>query len=385
MRTSFKSSWLTIGLILLNMAILGILQSARGPSLPFIQSEYGLSYSNIALLITICSVGMLLGVLIGGRICERFGYRKGLIFATAIIFISLGALRLHTGFERLVINFFFIYTALGWIDIALNSLGSRIFVTKTAILMSLTHFFFGLGSAGGSQYAGFMLAREIPWRHVFISILALYAVSLLLTFFAKLPYAQPGEQRKGLPFLKVVRDVRVWLSFGMIGLCVMFDFGIANWLVIYLRDSRHMNPSASAAYLSLYFILFAIGRLLGGVAAEKLGYIKTFLICILSSAALFFLGIMTGNALLFSGVGLFSSVFFPLFLSIVVKEFKEEAPAVVNVIVPLNSVLFMTSSIVLGMLMERIGVQAGFYIIGSFIVAAPVFLLLLKRKLVYEV
>jgi len=328
---------------------------------------------------------MLLGVLIGGRICERFGYRKGLIFATAIIFISLGALRLHTGFERLVINFFFIYTALGWIDIALNSLGSRIFVTKTAILMSLTHFFFGLGSAGGSQYAGFMLAREIPWRHVFISILALYAVSLLLTFFAKLPYAQPGEQRKGLPFLKVVRDVRVWLSFGMIGLCVMFDFGIANWLVIYLRDSRHMNPSASAAYLSLYFILFAIGRLLGGVAAEKLGYIKTFLICILSSAALFFLGIMTGNALLFSGVGLFSSVFFPLFLSIVVKEFKEEAPAVVNFIVPLNSVLFMTSSIVLGMLMERIGVQAGFYIIGSFIVAAPVFLLLLKRKLVYEV
>jgi len=367
------------------MAILGIVQSARGPSLPFIQAEHGLSYSTIAFFITICSVGMLLGVLVGGRICERFGYRKGLIFATVIIFASLGVLRLHTGFERLVINFFFIYLALGWIDIALNSLGSRIFVTKTAILMSLAHFFFGVGSAGGSQYAGIMLTQGIPWRYIFISVLVLYAISLLLIFFATLPRAQPKDQRKGLPFLKIIRDVRVWLSFGMIGFCVMFEFGIANWLVIYLRDSQHMEPGASASYLSLYFILFAIGRLLGGAAAEKLGYIKIFLVCILSSAILFLLGIMTANALLFSGVGLFSSVFFPLFLSIVVKEFKEEAPAVINIIVPLNSVLFMTSSIALGMLMEQIGAQAGFYIIGSFVVIAPVFLFSLKKRLIYEV
>jgi len=251
--------------------------------------------------------------------------------------------------------------------------------------MSLTHFFFGLGSAGGAQYAGFMLTREIPWRYIFISVLLLYAISLLFICFAKLPSPQGTSHEKGLPFFKVIRDVRVWLSFGMIGLCVMFDFGIASWLVIYLRDSQGMNPNTSASYLSLYFVFFAMGRLLGGIAAEKLGYIKTFLICILSSAALFFLGIMTGNALLFSGVGLFSSVFFPLFLSIVVREFKEDAPAVINVIVPLNSVLFMVSSIVLGMLMEGIGVQAGFYVIGSFVVIAPAFLFLLKRKLVHKV
>jgi len=349
------------------------------------QAEYGLSYSRLAFLLTVCSVGMLLGVLIGGRVCERFGYRKGLLFATAMMLVSLGALRTHSGFELFVINFFFIYAALGWIDIALNALGSRIFVTKTAVLMSLTHFFFGVGSAGGSQYAGFILAQEIPWRHIFISMVLLYAISLLMTFFAKFPEAQPKGSGSGLPFVKVIQDVRVWLSFGMIGLCVMFEFGIANWLVIYLRDSQNMNPSTSASYLALYFILYALGRLVGGIVAEKLGYIKTFLICILSSAALFSLGIMTGYALLFSGVGLFVSVFFPLFLSIVVKEFKEEAPAVVNVIVPLNNVLFMVSSIMLGILMERLGVQTGFYIIGSFVAIAPVFLFFLKRKLVHEV
>ena len=91
-------------------------------------------------------------------------------------------------------------------------------------------------------------------------------------------------------------------------------------------------------------MLFALGRLLGGFLAEKLGYIKTFFICILSSAIFFLLGIITGNAVLFAVIGLFTSVFFPLFLSIVVKEFKENAPAVINITFPLNSVLFMASS-----------------------------------------
>ena len=385
MYAAHKRSWLTVGFIFLNMAILGLVQSARGPVLPFMQTEYGLSYSRLAFLITICSVGMLLGVLVGGRICERFGYRKGLLLVTAIMFVSLWALQLHSGFAFLVINFFFVYLALGWIDIALNALGSRIFITKTAILMSVTHFFFGVGSAAGSQYAGLMLAQNISWRLIFMSVLILYTVSLALFFFVKFPDIQPKEQTDNASSLNLIRDVRVWLCFGMIGLCVMFEFGIANWLVIYLRDSHHMNPSASASYLSLYFVLFSIGRLFGGLIAEKLGYLKTLFICILSSATLFFLGIMTGNALLFSGVGLFSSVFFPLFLSIVVKEFKEDAPAVINVIIPLNSVLFMTSSIVLGILMERIGVQIGFYVLGSFLLIAPAFLFLLKKKFVHKV
>jgi len=363
------------------MVILGITQSIRGPILPLMQAEYGLRYSGLAFLITVCSVGMLLGVLVGGRICERFGYRKGLLLVTIIIFLSLGALQVHSGFGSLAVNFFFIYFALGWIDIALNALGSRIFVTKTAILMSLTHFFFGMGSAGGAQYAGQMLEREIPWRIIFISTLLLYAVSLPLFLFAKFPDVQSNGRQCSLPFLKIVQDVRVWLCFGVIGLCVMFDFGITNWLVLYLRDTQAMNPNSGASFLSFYFILFAVGRLIGGVVAEKLGYLKTFLICMIASATLFFLGVLTGNAFLFSGVGLFSAVFFPLFLSIVVKVFREDAPAVINVIIPLNSVLFMTSSIVLGTLMERIGVQAGFYVLGSFVVIAPVFWLLLKRKL----
>ena len=284
----------------------------------------------------------------------------------------------------MVINFFFIYAAFGCIDIALNALGSRIFVTKTAILMSLAHFFFGVGSAGGSQYAGVMLANEIPWRYIFISILILYALSLVVICFATFPDMRQKSNTKGVRSVKVMKDVRVWLSFGTIGLCVIFDFGLTNWLVIYLRDNQHMTPDASASYLAVYFVFFSLGRLLGGVVAEKLGYIKTFFICIVGSVAFFSLGIMLDSALLFAVIGLFTSVFFPLFLSIVVKEFKEDAPAVINLIIPLNSVLFMASSVLLGILMERIGVQAGFYILGLFVAIAPVFLFFLKRSLKHK-
>ena len=111
-----------------------------------------------------------------------------------------------------------------------------------------------------------------------------------------------------------------------------------------------MNPDASASYLALYFIFFAVGRLLGGVVAEKLGYIKTFLVCIIASVLLFASGIILNSALLFAMIGLFTSIFFPLFLPIVVREFREDAPAVINVIIPLNSVLFMASSVLLGVL-----------------------------------
>ena len=385
MSASWKRNWIVIGFIFLNMAILGIVQAARGPVLPFIEAEYRLSYSSLALILAVCAIGLLLGVSIGGRICERFGYRKGLLFATAILFTSLGILGTHSSFESLLVNFFFIYLALGCIDISINSLASTIFVTKTAILMSVTHFFFGLGSAGGSQYAGFMLAGEIPWRHIFISVLVLCAISLIMVFLAKFPDAKQKDSGKGLRFAEVIKDMRVWLLFGTIGLCVMFDFGVTSWLVLYLRNSQNMTPDASASYLALYFLLFALGRLFGGVIAEKLGYIKTFLVCIIGAIVFFSLGIILNHAFLFAIIGLFTSVFFPLFLSIVVKEFQDNAPAVIHVIFPLNNILFMASSALLGILMDNIGVQAGFYMIGLFIAIAPVCLFFLKKSLKHKV
>jgi len=375
MHTATQKNWVTIGFIFLNMVILGIVQSTRGPTLPLIQAEYGLGYDSIALMLVVCSVGMLCGVLAGGRICERFGYKRGLIFSIIIMFVFLGSLIFHGGFESLVIRFFFVYAALGCMDIALNALGSRIFITKTAILMSLTHFFFGVGSAGGSQYAGLMLNHGMPWRHIFSSMFVLYALSMVLICYAKFPQISEKGNAIQLPFIKVIKDISVWLGFGAIGLSVIFDFGIANWLVIYLRDVQHMTAQASASYLTLYFALYAIGRLFGGMAAEKFGYVKTFCVCIVLAGLLFFLGIVTENAWLFSGTGLFTAVFFPLFLSIVVKAYGAAAPSVIGVIFPLNSVLFMLSSFVLGALMERVGVQMGFYVIGLFIVIAPFFLL----------
>jgi len=382
MEISLRKNGLTIGFIFLNMAILGIVHSMRGPALPFIQTEYALGYDRIAFMIIVCSLGMFLGVLIGGRICERFGYKRGLLFSTIIMFISLGSLSVYSGFEYLIIKFFFIYTALGCMDIALNALGSRVFITKTAILMSLTHFFFGAGSAGGAQYAGFMLDGDTPWRHIFISVLILYALSFAMIFFAKFPQTHQNGNANQQPFTTVIKDTRVWLAFGTTGFSSIFDFGIINWLVIYLRDTQNMTPHASASYLTLYFALFALGRLVGGVIAEKFGYVKIFFVCMLSAGLLFFAGIITGNALLFSGTGLFTSVFFPLFLSIIVKDFRDDAPSVISIIFPLNGVLFMLSSFVLGILMESIGVQTGFYVIGAFIVIAPIFLLSLNRKLI---
>ena len=80
----------------------------------------------------------------------------------------------------------------------------------------------------------------------------MYAISLLLTFFAEFPNAQGKGNDNRLQLVKAIKDIRVWFSFGTIGLCVIFDFGIANWLVIYLRNSQNMNPSTSASYLELY-------------------------------------------------------------------------------------------------------------------------------------
>ncbi len=381
MNKLLKRNWVTIAFVFLNMAMLGIIQSERGPILPFIKSDYNLNYENISIILTVCSVGMLLGILIGGRICERFSYKKGLIFATFIMLVSLASLIIEGSFKSLVINLFFMYIGLGCIDIALNSLGGRIFVTNTAILMSLTHFFYGIGSAVGSKYAGFMLNKRISWRYIYISILAIYAISFFLILIAKFPNTNQKKSPNNISFIELIKDGRVWLSFGTIGFCVIFDYGIANWLIIYLRDSQSLDSNTSSSYLALYFTLYALGRLFGGVVAEKFGYVKTLFICMLATIALFILGIINTNTLIFAVIGLFESVCFPLFLSIIIKEFKENAPTVINIIVPLNSILFMISSVALGVIMEKLGVVTGFYTIGVFATIAPIFLLYLKRKL----
>jgi len=377
---STRKNVFAVGFIFLNMLILGILQSVRGPILPFIQDDYGLSYSGIGLVITICSVGMLLGIVVGGRVCERLGYQKGVFLGILIMLVSLLTLGIEGSVSLLFVIFFTLYFGLGWVDIALNSLGSRLFLTKTAILMSLTHFFFGVGLSGGSGYAGMMLVDETSWRYIFLSIALLFAISLLLTFLTKFPVVNGANENQGMPFATAIRDSRIWLFLAVLGLATVFDLGIANWLVIYLRGQA-MSASASASFLSLYFILFAVGRLVGGVVAEKVGYLRVFSGCVVASGLLFMLGIITGVNLLFAVTGLFTSVFFPLFLALIVQEFEGHAPAVLNIVLPLNSIIFMTSSLILGAMMERFGVRYGFYMIGLFMLVAPMFIWLLKKKL----
>ncbi len=260
------------------------------------------------------------------------------------------------------------------------------FVRNSAVMMNLTHLFYGLGSSIGPKYAGWMIKNGISWNYTyFYSVIPGVAVFIYLCM-VSFPQSVNGDSEGKIPAGAAISDVKVWLFVGLLGFCEVIELGTGNWLVNFLQKEWGMNVDKSSFYLSLFFITFTLGRLFGGYIAEKLGYIRIIFIFTVVSLALQLSGLVLGRsfAFLFSFTGFFISIMFPTVMAIIMKEFKEGMGTKMGIIITASGSVNMISNWLIGKTNDLLGVTAGFsslLLYGSLII---LFLTLLDRKLVYN-
>lgn len=125
--------------------------------------------------------------------------------------------------------------------------------------------------------------------------------------------------------------------------------------------TRSLDIIRSTTYLTAFFITFTLGRLVGGIIADKLGYIKSLFYCALIGSIVLFGGILLGERFifLFSITGFFVSITFPTMLVLIIREYEDKASTVIGFAITMCGILNMIGSWVIGKINDQWGVSVG--------------------------
>ena len=129
------------------------------------------------------SLGYLLASLVSGIAADRLGKKTILMFGFVLLIGATALFYVAKSFPVTVLLLLMISTGFGYVEVAVNSLGAQIFVTNAAVMMNMTHLFYGLGSSISPKYAGTMLARSLPWNYIYTITLAILIPDLSIWLF----------------------------------------------------------------------------------------------------------------------------------------------------------------------------------------------------------
>ena len=272
------------------------------------------------------------------------------------------------------------------IEVGVNSLGAQIFVVNSAVMMNMTHLFYGLGSTLSPRFAGSMLARSLPWNNIYVITLAILIPGLIYLAFMRFPQASDDDKNAKLPIARMIRDKKIWLIVGTLGFCSVAEVGTANWLVNFLQEARGLSVESSSLYMTFFFAFFMLGRFLGGHIAERLGYTKIILCFTIASIVLLTSGMLLSNrfVFLFSCIGFFVSIMFPTMMSIIMKEFPSGTSSIMGFIIAANGGINMIFNWVIGKTNDILNVNSGFMSIAIYMMLIIVFIVPLERKLTFN-
>lgn len=358
-----KNNIRAIVLIFASMLIMSLTAGLKGVLVPVWKSTFVIDSKAIALLFTFESISYLLAIYFGGRLVEKIGSSKVLAGALATLTLFLLIIFSSQTYFVLCLGMLGQGIALGLVTLAINITVPNFKVTRKAVLMNLVHFCFGLGLATSQRLSGYFLYKNVSWRVFFPVLASISFILAIFVFFTELPQA---EKRANSKSKSVKNNLSIYVGLIiMLGFYLIGEIGTSNWFVSYAVEGRAINSNDSSFYLSLFFMLFTGGRLVGGFIVEKMPYLTAIIGTTLISAFIYLFGIIRGvDGLLFISIaGFFQSIIYPTLMLTIAVLFKgNQARATAN-ITAISHMIFLVGNNIIGILNDAYGVVKTFYVL----------------------
>ena len=240
---------------------LGLAMSSLGPTLPGLAENTRSSLSQISVLFTAQSLGMLTGNLVSGRYYDRRPAHPFLAVIIVIISAMLALIPFMTSLVTLAAVIFVIGVCAGSIDVGGNTLLMWIFGRQVGPRMNALHFFFGFGALLAPIFVAQAIAfnGSISWAYWLLAVLVLAAVPLFL----RVPSpAIPRAHTDADTPVEPTRWLLVILIATMFFLFVGAELSFGGWIYTY-AVSLDLATVTTAGYLtSLFWAALTFGRLI---------------------------------------------------------------------------------------------------------------------------
>lgn len=246
--------------------IAGLMTSAWAVIVPFAKTNTGVDEAVLGSLLLCLGVGAIIAMPLTGLLTSKYGCRKVISWAVAVIIVSTPFLAFIS--TPLLLGLFLLIfgTGIGITDCAMNIQAILVEKKSAKPLMSGFH---GMYSVGGIFGAGLMTALLTLGVSVVFATVTLSAGVLLLliiSYSQLLPYANPAE---GPAFALPRGSV---LVLGIICFVVFLAEGtVLDWSAVYLVEGRNISESLGGLGFACFAAAMTAGRLTGDYIISKLG------------------------------------------------------------------------------------------------------------------
>jgi MFS transporter, FHS family, glucose/mannose:H+ symporter len=379
----------------LSFFVFGFVDNLKGPLLPELLRNGEYSYRQAGTIVLAGYLGFILASLLTGVMADLVNNRSVLLFAA--ICLCIGSIGFGTTHSYLGLIAFMGITGvgLGAIELGANGLIVELHSESRGLYLNLLSTFHGFGSLLVPLYAGWLVNVGFPWQQIYASSVLL-AVPLLIVFWPRkgsfsavvIRQEEPTDssQEQGRSYWRTLYRVaftwRMICFYVLIAAYVAMELSVGAWMMEYLQHERNMSVRTSSFYLSSFFVLLMLGRLLGAFVVERVDTLLAVFIAILSSSICVLLGIFGNDSLivLLPVSGFFMSIVFPTVTAAVTKLHVAKTGTILGILFAFGGLGGALGPWTVGFVSDLAGLKIGLASSLAFSVIALGALLSLKQQ-----
>jgi fucose permease len=396
-QSSTRSSATLLVLAYLAFISLGLPDALLGVAWPSLRGSFALPQALLGVPLAVTATAYFCSGMLAGRLMQGLGIGRLLAGSTALVAVGVLGYAAAPAFVLILLAAPLVGFGSGAIDAALNSYAARGFSPKH---MSWLHAAYAAGAMTGPALMTVVLSGGASWRVGYAAVgVTLAALALAFAAARKRWEAEPsapqvvvdapGGAVGPLPLdepplgaLSALRDGRVWLQLAIFFVYTGIETAAGQWSYTLLTEARGLGGTAAGTWTAAYWGGLLAGRLVLGLAVERVGQVRMLRLAtlgVLLSTLLFALpGLKVGAAAL------------PLLsfsLASIYPGLMSETPRRVGARTAPHAVGFQVSAATFGvavvpnlagLLGERLGLEA----IGWVIACCALVLVVLHERLV---
>lgn len=370
--------------IFIGFVIFGFSENIKGPAIPRIQFDFMLSESQLGTLLSLNALGYLIACSFTAYLTKIWGIKWVTVAAFASMAVSGIFIFFSHHYSMFSASYFLMYIGNGMLEIGLAILSARIFVKNTGTMMNMTHGFYGLSSTVAPLIATGLMqvtiaGHTLDWRGMYLIMLLLSVIPIVIALFSTFPGDDISHEDR-IPLKTLMKDRVLWLMVLVLTFGVVSELAVGGWLVNFLEKAYSWDSVNASSMLSIFFLCFAMARLLLGPLTDRIGFVLSLIIFSGFSALCTFVAILGGESVAFlfaaSGVGI--AMIYPTVMAFIAKRYPKGSDTAITFTVTLMGLGSVIGNYLIGGITELVkhmvgedsptsllrGLQAGYGFIG---------------------
>lgn len=351
----------------------GFVDNLKGPLLPEMVRSGRFDYAQSASLILASYIGFIIATLGSGALADRFSHRSVLWLAGWCVLCGLGCMPLCTSMSALVVCMLVMGLGLGAIELGANGLMIQLHSDDRGRYLNLLSVFHGCGSLIVPLAAAQLIDTSWRWQAIY-ALCASMALPLLLLFFPRRTnathresdtnaHSQSSAQLKSTKpyWLSMGFTPVMWCYYGLIAAYVATELSMGAWMMEYLQQHHQFTVDLSSRYLSAFFVMLMLGRLLGAWIVERVNYLLAVAVALSASAVCIAAGLLIDRRLVFMlpVSGLCMSIVFPTITASVSRLHPTNSGTIIGLLFAFSGLGGALGPWIVGLFSQAFGLQIG--------------------------